>query len=233
MNLERNILNSMTEYPTLYQRADQVLNHLFAVIGNGYQWHKGQLVDIPRRNAPTDGVFITWEQEITNLQEYYKTLSKEGLKLHRRMFTKTYAKKHLITDRICPLSVYPISQYSQMNTVPDDVTPDYLAGAYWLINYILSPAYNRKNDLKSNQVCNPGFIHQQKIKAQKTKDELDRRFNPEFWTKAAVKLQRFINRINKHKRIDFYQEHHDLDENHCLVKKIKNPRPKSKLKKRK
>lgn len=44
MKLEETIQQAFDLYPGLYRRREQVLNHLFCVIGNGYYWTDGELV---------------------------------------------------------------------------------------------------------------------------------------------------------------------------------------------
>ena len=52
--------NLIAQYPSIFGSRTSVLHHLFLVLGNGFEWHKGKLVDkykesvadkIPRETA--------------------------------------------------------------------------------------------------------------------------------------------------------------------------------------
>ena len=45
MNVELTIQDCFDNYPGLFKERVDVLNHLFCVIGNGYDWKNGELVD--------------------------------------------------------------------------------------------------------------------------------------------------------------------------------------------
>lgn len=45
MKLEQTIQYMYDFYPDLYPNREHVLNHLFLTIGNGMEWHDGQLID--------------------------------------------------------------------------------------------------------------------------------------------------------------------------------------------
>ena len=44
MKPERTLQKMYDEYPKLFPTRQQALDHLFCVIGNGYSWHKGEIV---------------------------------------------------------------------------------------------------------------------------------------------------------------------------------------------
>lgn len=46
MNYHDTVISSLLLYPELYPSRLEVDNHLFAVIGNGYEWVNGELVEI-------------------------------------------------------------------------------------------------------------------------------------------------------------------------------------------
>lgn len=45
MNVELTIQSMFDDYPTLFKDRADCLNHLFCVIGNGYEWINGELVE--------------------------------------------------------------------------------------------------------------------------------------------------------------------------------------------
>ena len=46
MTLEKTIQNMFNNSPILFQERKECLNHLFCVIGNGYEWYNGELIDV-------------------------------------------------------------------------------------------------------------------------------------------------------------------------------------------
>lgn len=44
MNVECTMQAMFNDYPDLFQSRTDCLNHLFCVIGNGYEWRNGELV---------------------------------------------------------------------------------------------------------------------------------------------------------------------------------------------
>ena len=45
MTVEQTLQVMTDKYPTIFYNRQTCLNHLFCVIGNGYDWKKGELVD--------------------------------------------------------------------------------------------------------------------------------------------------------------------------------------------
>lgn len=57
MKLEETIQEMFDEYPDLFQERWQCLDHLFCVIGNGYEWVNGVLIE-PYMVSPKTGRYI-------------------------------------------------------------------------------------------------------------------------------------------------------------------------------
>lgn len=72
-SLKDTIRYSMLEYPTLHVNPVDVCEHLFCIIGNGYEWRDGELVD--KFTAPEEPP--TWVQRLLNLFRY---TTKGGMK---------------------------------------------------------------------------------------------------------------------------------------------------------
>lgn len=62
MTLKNTVRNMIIAYPTLFRNALEAYNHLFCVIGNGYEWKNGQLVD-------------TGERKMNRVLDYKETVS--------------------------------------------------------------------------------------------------------------------------------------------------------------
>ena len=107
--LELTIINSILRYPLLYKdinfvySKENVLDHLFFVNGNGYEWVDGELItDEPlMHDCIPDNYFDT------------KIMDKDGYEILNTI----------------PLNIYPICEYAKILSLPDDIKPDWLAGA--------------------------------------------------------------------------------------------------------
>lgn len=76
MTLKNAIKRMITEYPMLFQDRVQCLDHLFCVIGNGYDWKNGQLVipkyvrdeeKLSKKKRPVENRLIDGEQMIQQM----------------------------------------------------------------------------------------------------------------------------------------------------------------------
>ncbi len=121
------------QWRTIYRTRVDILDHLFFVIGNGYLWLDGAIVctsddsegERPKV-APPPG-----SPEYLSL-EFFKLSSKE-----QRVITAAYydaAENAMpigpLPDDGAPRNFYPVCQYSDILTIPDDVRPDWLLVAY-------------------------------------------------------------------------------------------------------
>ena len=50
MNVQDTVRDSLLEYPMLFCNALDVYNHLFCVIGNGYEWRDGELIELSKKS---------------------------------------------------------------------------------------------------------------------------------------------------------------------------------------
>jgi hypothetical protein len=73
MKLDDHIAYAIRTYPSLYSNRTQVLQHLFCVIGNGYDWHEGTLAS---HSFELDGPVLTLEQAE---EEYQRSLLERSL----------------------------------------------------------------------------------------------------------------------------------------------------------
>lgn len=103
-------------------------DHLFAVIGNGYEWKDGEIV------------YYVSDEYKNQLDS--KPKSDEAMKAH---YDKLYEKyKNKYNDYNPPtgaiyyrFQIYPICEYSLMYETPEDVKPDWKDAILHFINYIL------------------------------------------------------------------------------------------------
>jgi hypothetical protein len=137
---------AMLEYPTIFPSVGEVLHHLFAVNGNGYDWVDGELV-CGELHLPIDVETIVVGERAKYLSqiEWYKTDPQfEGTDawLHIEQDLAAYEFRatnidRFVTDRCIRSakvgSVYPMSVYADILSIPDDVKDDWLLAAYWFI----------------------------------------------------------------------------------------------------
>lgn len=172
-------------YPSLYSRRDRVLHHLFCIIGNGYQWRNGRLVSDriwPQDNdaeairrwragdtTPVVSALDKREEEYRKERDARTAEINELLAKYGESPVESSYKK-ILADREArekaPLDhCYPLSSYSRMACVPDNVKPDYLAGVREMIEIVLALD---PEAAKSNK-ANIAF-------ALKCKQDLEKRF---------------------------------------------------------
>ena len=95
---------------TFYNR-QTCLNHLFCVIGNGYEWRNGELVEV---NPDTDTLLSRWQliHPVIHAEPTETTL-----------FTGKIKEKWNQTNKWYPLS----KEFSYLFNYPDDIQPDWMA----------------------------------------------------------------------------------------------------------
>lgn len=147
LGAEELIRRSYIEYPSLYTYRHQVLDHLFFVIGNGVDWADGQLTDGVKELDPWDDDEVREREKKRDLESHarmYKSIDdildrleakadtdeeKEFYAARRRKEDKTedlYAQPRPLEDDGRPVDFYPVSNYSKVTKVPDNVADDWL-----------------------------------------------------------------------------------------------------------
>lgn len=124
ITLHRNIVESIREYPTIYEFGADVLHHIFCVIGNGFEWRNGRAVEekFPK-DLPENETYIDKDKDAYS-RIYW------GLPDHIYDFRKNNAEDLAECRLVKVRSLYPLSKrYSLICKVPDDVKADYLEGA--------------------------------------------------------------------------------------------------------
>lgn len=121
-------------YPSLFQTRADVINHLFFVIGNGYRWSNGELIDddpamtleqitetrIARALKNFSGV--EFRQSVARILGDPVPTEEEALE---EQLNKEFAHK-VGPIKGKPRIYYPVCGYSEICNVPNDVRPDWL-----------------------------------------------------------------------------------------------------------
>lgn len=181
MKLKDHINKAIKKYPTLFKAGNykkstvSVLNHLFLVIGNGYEWHDGYLCD---------GELKPYGKEKYNSlsRDFFKKRYYSYNRTHKYMYEAIKKKPELFSDVIGETTIvkksnnyyyqygkdiigykfspYPICQYSAILTMPDDVRKDWLKGAIKIVNLSIE-YFNDTKQYKNN--CY--YSHKRRINA--------------------------------------------------------------------
>ena len=117
-------------YPRLFPTRQNALNHLFCVIGNGYEWVNGELVyedDVPYDEEDSD---IISKSPMTDeeFESYKKNWIEETVELKCSINPNVTREEALkVTLENCH-KWYPISkEFSHICNLPDDITPEWKA----------------------------------------------------------------------------------------------------------
>lgn len=109
-------------YPDLFATRKECYNHLFCVIGNGCVWKRGQVVRCDGYDKPEK--LVIQEEHDDYASACLVPLAKQ---------TEENVKKHDAEMEILRRAGvkepfwYPLSEYSLINRVPEDVKPDWKA----------------------------------------------------------------------------------------------------------
>lgn len=154
MNLQETIEDCIRWYPSLFDTRTSVLNHLFFVNGNGYDWIDGELVDIyedENTRTEEDAVWANgWERYKEGMEEFIaepvlanffdnlKVFYKEKEEKYRKIRNeyKERASKDYTEEKFTRW--YPVCKYAGIVTFPDDIKPDWAEGIKEVAQKILA-----------------------------------------------------------------------------------------------
>ena len=119
MTAENTLQWMMDFYPDLFPTRKHCLDHLFCVIGNGFEWVNGELVDNDEHSKRYKMI-----QDIEHAHGMCEDQWYANLKLHKRL-------QKIHPDCKMPRSLqfewYPLSKdYSFLYDYPADIKPDWL-----------------------------------------------------------------------------------------------------------
>ena len=168
MDVETTIKNSLLMHPTVEHNRLSVLNHLFLVIGNGYEWKKGELVEVGKRkgNATIEKAIlkiVTSNLAKDNLRTWFDVgellgnghgenedyafdfLSERLTNDIKNSIILTFDIENRMKDmtpysdlKKFPFTFYPICEYSELCNLPKDIKPDWLAAAKEIYEFVVA-----------------------------------------------------------------------------------------------
>lgn len=163
MNLKDTMLRYIRLCPLNTKNKLDIYNQFFLVLGNGYEWNDGELVDVYGNNK-----ILTIEEAIENelLDEFNLTLFNRSVNRNIRMYDissseckekirerlKRYYKniqtilhaEDIINHNIVinedkrDFDFYSLTTYSAIMNIPDNIKPDWLDGIKELMDYLLN-----------------------------------------------------------------------------------------------
>jgi hypothetical protein len=172
VNLEQTIQYCFDTYPTLFKERWQVLDQLFCVIGNGYEWKNGRLLYIGRGkidvNCYTPILDVNGKAHNTNVRQnlfawyrndHYSDNNKYLLDMLKRIKDKKareeLRKSFIVTDEYIWNNVdkeiagaksnirfYPVCEFSKIFTMPKNVKPDWLEGVKETVGLLLQYGFD-------------------------------------------------------------------------------------------
>lgn len=146
MTVETTLQKMFDEYPDLFSTRQECYDFLFCVIGNGYEWKRGQIV--PCEYEEDRNIQIQEEAEAADYAALTAAWESAGIKPKAVQSEANIAKKQEddswlhnmkrendLADGLPDIGPYdpdkrhwyPICEYSLINNVPDDVKPDWKA----------------------------------------------------------------------------------------------------------
>ena len=164
MKFEKTLRACLMMYPGIFPNALTVYDHLFCVIGNGYRWENGELVDSnDKEDMLKDAVIKTLKFHLfespmnsfdsiaelgvdfvkRRLKFNYETTIKEIEMIFdtdRRMqdFSFENADKYFGYANVEEkYTLYDLSEYSKICNLPDDIKKDWLEAAEIFYKFIL------------------------------------------------------------------------------------------------
>lgn len=121
-------------YPSLFETRNDVINQLFFVIGNGYDWLDGGLISgdqepklLPEERSKNSlekllESFENFDKKYKDFEEKYK--DDDSLKDFFKKFKEVKIEKEISSAN--KNDFYPICEYSKIVNIPNNITKDWL-----------------------------------------------------------------------------------------------------------
>ena len=136
MNVELTIQAMFDDYPTLFKERSDCLNQLFCVIGNGYEWYNGELVE--DADAYLREEIKVLESHLVNgkaFQHNKMSLRAEALEYYKRRMEKR-------PEQYSNNALSRKLDEEYFNSIPDDQYHKYERSKRWYF-YINIPGKDR------------------------------------------------------------------------------------------
>lgn len=123
MNVELTVKISRLGYPGIYRTRFDVLHHLFCVIGNGYEWRGGEIVEMCEDASTVAAMEIVLcrhkhPMPFDSIDAEIKA-GRKAAKAHDDDFLSVFDRNPKM------YGWYPLSEYALLVNVPENVRPDW------------------------------------------------------------------------------------------------------------
>ena len=171
MKTKDTIKDCLMNHPALYSNVADVMDHLFLTIGNGYDWFCGELVEkesfVPsikrafeklkstyNENYIIDNLIYSKLQEllfdptVENLDDVYNYILKRVRKNTNNLINRAYQIATVDEIMNKPLELestydlYPLSEYSSIMNIPDDITDDWKQCAKRFYDWLMTSEFD-------------------------------------------------------------------------------------------
>lgn len=136
---------SLLGFPTIFHIEDDVLHHLFFVLGNGFDWVDGELTEhksLKGRLSKKARLKKIWDDErrtghykdfygIDIPKNFYPKSTDDPILNYIIGFSKGFDKYRSPIDNPSNQKpkLYPLCEYSKICTIPENIKPDWLEAA--------------------------------------------------------------------------------------------------------
>ena len=172
MKVQDQLRKSLLNFPMLFPNALSVYDHLFCVIGNGYEWKDGELVHSGEENKRFSNMTVKdavlallqealvddWKDETSTVRQFAKAYEplddlSNYIARHGENVVENVKGIFDVENRIKDFSIptfkglkfyngefkfYPISKYSAICNIPDDIKPDWLQAIIQFIDIMVA-----------------------------------------------------------------------------------------------
>lgn len=139
------VYHLLVAYPTIYSNVADCYRHLFLMIGNGYEWVDGELVDVcGDRNRPWK--VPQFQDEMTEVlkqddsSEYCQGQKRLDVRRRNNQIQFVIDNFDLMFEESIQfdrLNDFSHSRYERIFNIPDDVKPDWLESAKRVIDAVM------------------------------------------------------------------------------------------------
>lgn len=155
-SLEFAIKESILAYPSLFQIREQVLNHLYCVLGNGYEWWDGRLRETceDEKHEVVEKMLIEGAPE-EDIRAWVKAKDDDRMEENLKELEEICRRHGIPWEpspplHMHPLRIYPLCDLSTIMNLPDHIRPDWLAGAEEVVRLIeTTQSYDEKRTEKN------------------------------------------------------------------------------------
>lgn len=124
MTVETTVQDMFDKYPNMYSTREECFDHLFCVIGNGYEWKWGQLVYVDILDNTDEEEIRSWHEQDYSVEHSRAAQSKKNIEA-RRKHDAVFVRAGLMKTN-AKHDWYPLSKkYSRLFQIPSDAKPDW------------------------------------------------------------------------------------------------------------